>query len=153
MANIYFGILNHWKVRWEKKYPGQKFYPQKHHYKQLRELMTPVEGFDPIPREEVLKRMEVFLALDYWKICKHNFSKFIEYFDNFAPEKKENAPVAAKLLFCTKCEYSHYEGHPCMCGRTPKEIAIAKEPKPIGNVIDGMRPVESEQSAISVKSS
>lgn len=151
MANIYFGILNHWKVRWEKKYPGQKFYPQKHHFKQLRELMTPVEGFDPMPREEVLKRMEVFLALDYWKVCKHNFSKFIEYFDNFAPEKRNVIP-ATKLLFCEKCEHSYYEGHQCMCGRTPKEIALAKEPKAIADVIDQMQPAQSAQSAISAKS-
>jgi hypothetical protein len=136
MANVYFGLLTQFKALWEKKYPGQKFYPQKYHYKQLKERMAPAEGFEPIPPEEVVKRMRVYLRTDYWKICKHNFSKFVEYFDNFIPQDTLNALPKLKQIFCTKCEFMHYEGYPCMCHRTEKEIALLREPQPIGDIID-----------------
>jgi hypothetical protein len=132
--------MHSFKTKWERRYPGKIFYPRQHHFKQLKTLMTVPEGFNPIPHGEVLRRMDVFIGLDYWKVCQHNFSKFIEYFDNFAPVDKSKLPTATKLLFCEKCEHSYYEGHRCMCGRTDKEIEKLKEPKPIASVIDGMRP-------------
>ena len=100
MANVYFGLLTQFKTLWEKEYPGQKFYPQKYHYKQLKERMASAEGFEPIPPEEVVKRMRVYLRTDYWKICKHNFSKFVEYFTpEFNREKTEKVKqyILAKL--------------------------------------------------------
>jgi len=136
MANVYFGPLTQFKALWEKEYPGQKFYPQKYHFRQLKERMAPADGFEPIPPEEVIKRMKVFLRTSYWKICKHNFSKFIEYFDNFIPQETLNTMPKLRQIFCPKCEFMHYEGYPCMCGRTEKEIALLKEPLPIGDIID-----------------
>lgn len=139
MANIYFTLIDQFRVRWEKKYRGEKFYPRKHHFKQLRELMTPAEGFEAVPGDEVLKRMDVFLSIDYWRVCKHNISKFIEYFDNFAPPERPKDARPLKLIFCEKCGYNYYEGHRCMCGLTERQIQLAGEPVPLGDLIDGFK--------------
>jgi hypothetical protein len=143
MANVYFGLLTQFKLLWEKEYPGQKFYPQKYHYKQLKERMASAEGFEPIPPEEVVKRMRVYLRTDYWKICKHNFSKFVEYFDVFVPPREPEQPrrPTQSVVYCAKCNYRHYEGMPCKCN------VRSTEPAPIPMVHDIIEQIKKENRA------
>ena len=143
MANLYFIILHRFKVKWELRYPGRKFYPQKLHFKQLKDLMVPVEGFEPLPVDEVMGRIDVYLKNAFFEKCNHNFSTFIKCFDMFAPPRQVREPQrpTRPVVMCPKCNYRHYEGTPCQCK------VGGSEPAPIPMVHDIIEQLKKENRA------
>jgi hypothetical protein len=140
MANIYFQIVNQFKVKWEQRYPGRKFYARPFHFKQAKDLMAPVEGFEPLPVAEVISRIDVYLKNPFFEKCNHNFHKFIEHFDSFVPPRKVEQPrhPVRPVIYCSKCNYRHYEGTPCRC--KPKST----DPAPIPSVHDIIEKIKQE---------
>jgi hypothetical protein len=155
LANIYFTILHRFGTKWELRYPGKKFYPQQHYYKLLNALMKPVEGFTPVPVDEILRRIDVYLNNTFFEKCSHNFGTFIKCFDMFVPPRQvqqTRRPTHA-VVVCPKCKYRHYEGMPCQCkvgGNEPAPIASVHEI--IEQIKKENRDVASEKSAIRAKS-
>lgn len=138
MANIYFTIIHKFKTKWELRYPGKKFYAQKFHFKQLKDLMAPVEGFEPMPVDEVISRIDVYLKNPFFEKCHHNFHKFIEHFDTFVPPRKIEQRPQRPVVYCAKCDYRHYEGTPCRCSKK------STEPAPIQSVHDIIEQIKKD---------
>lgn len=135
MANIYFTIIHKFKTKWELRYPGKKFYAQKFHFKQLKDLMAPVEGFEPMPVDEVISRIDVYLKNPFFEKCHH---KFIEHFDTFVPPRKTEVRPQRPVIYCAKCNYRHYEGTPCRCDKK------STEPAPIQSVHDIIEQIKKD---------
>lgn len=123
MANIYFTIIHKFKTKWELRYPGKKFYAQKFHFKQLKELMAPVEGFEPMPVDEVISRIDVYLKNPWYEKVNHNFSNFIKHIDLFIPARKVEPQPQRPVIYCAKCNYRYREGDHCRCEKKNTEPA------------------------------
>ena len=137
MANIYFDVLQDFKIKWERRYPGRYFYPRPHHYKQLKELITPVEGFPPLPIGEIKARITIYLNNKYFEGCKHNFSKFIEHFDMFVPPAPK---VENNIVVCGKCNAAYRTGQRHQCSMEGGGHRRDLEAQPLTNILDQVKP-------------
>ena len=108
MANIYYQVLKMYADNYEKEY-GEEFYPQPHHFRQCKEFLEVHEGFNPIPLDEVARRLPIFFKDPFWRGCKHNISKFFEHFHRFIPEKAKPRPSnrSTNKIQCVDCHTEH----------------------------------------------
>jgi hypothetical protein len=124
MSSMYYAILKEFKTKWERRYPGRTFTPRPYHFRQLKDLLTPVEGFEPVELTEVVARINIYLNNKFYQVCAHNFSKFIEHFDTFIPPAPK-IPVCTNV--CTKCGVLYRLGDNHICSvvesgyRTPHQ--------------------------------
>ena len=63
-----------------------KWVPRAQHFKMCRELFECEEGFEPYTIDDVIEHQDQFLNDPYWRVVKHDFSKFCKYFDRYAGE-------------------------------------------------------------------
>ena len=111
--NIYQQFFEKFSELFEKKY-GSKFYPQRHHYKMLKDFLEPDEFGLMIPLDEVYQRLPIYFKDGFFEKCKHNPVKFFEHFHRFIPpgqtQKKTYPCEACKQRFET---YEIYLDHKC----------------------------------------
>jgi uncharacterized protein (UPF0305 family) len=105
------------KQKWERRYPGRTFTPRPQHFKQVKELLTPVEGFAPLELTEIVERMHIYLKTDFYKVCAHNFSKFVEHFDTFIPPPPKIPPGTNMCKGCGVV-YRIGDNHRCSVERS-----------------------------------
>jgi len=111
--NIYYAVLKEFKTKWEKRYSGRVFTPRPYHYKQVKELLTPVEGFEPLELSEICTRIDIYLRSKFYEVCAHNISIFIKNFDSFIPPAPRRVP---DVVACQKCGEIHRINEQHKCG-------------------------------------
>ena len=97
--NIYYQFFERFNELFEKKYKA-KFYPQKHHYKLLKDFLDPNEFGVIIPLDEVYQRLPIYFEDKFFEGCKHNPTKFFEHFHRFIPAIKQQK----KTYPCESCK-------------------------------------------------
>ncbi len=98
--NIYHAILKEFKFKWEKKHPNKTFVVLPMHYRRVKELLTPVEGFPALEVNEVLRRIDVYLNNKFYDCCSHSLNAFVKNFDLFQPPAQ---PKLTPKVVCKRC--------------------------------------------------
>jgi hypothetical protein len=132
--NSYYAILKEFKTKWERRYKGRIFTPRPAHYKQLKDLLSPLHfesemgAFEPLTLNDVVERIDIYLRNNYFERCGHNFSTFIKDFDMFVPPAPKAAPRPPAMAQCTDCGevFPSNQSHQCKDGswNKPKDSAI-----------------------------
>lgn len=99
--NIYHAILKEFKFKWEKKHPNKTFAVLPMHYRRVKELLTPVEGFPALEANEVIRRIDVYLNNKFYDVCQHSLNAFVKNFDLFQPPPEK--PKLTAFVSCRKC--------------------------------------------------
>jgi len=111
--------VKEYQIRWETLY-SERFFPQRHHFIQTAGLFRTEMGFDPPTMEEVTKRLNFFFSCNWdWVVgCRHNLSKFCEYFNKWVEEAKYRPPQVKRKrpqAYCQECHTNFFVDERCKC--------------------------------------
>ncbi len=132
MASIYYAILKEFKQKWERRYPQRIFTPRPQHFKQVKDLLTPVDGFEPLELAEIVQRIEIYLKNNFYTVCAHNFSTFCKNFDLFIPPPPQR-PAAA--VACQRCGEIYRVNQQHRCGIIGDGLRKDKPPIPLNALL------------------